>query len=292
MTTQIELLKKYGLSVRGHLGQHLLIDPNMQRKIVDLLEISSKDFIFEIGPGLGAITQEILRRGARVLAVEKDKNFISILKEELSPFKGKFKIAHEDILQFDLNKIASKTVRPPFKVISNLPYYITAPILFKLIESRKLFSKAVFTMQKEVAQRLFASPGSKDYGRFTLGIQYAASAKHAFDIPPSCFTPQPEVDSSVVELVFYPEARRLKKNDEIFLFELIQTAFSQRRKTFLNLLVHDSKIKLDREKILSIFESLGISATTRGEELLLKDYMNLAEKFKTLQSKKLLKKEV
>jgi 16S rRNA (adenine1518-N6/adenine1519-N6)-dimethyltransferase len=162
-------------------------------------------------------------------------------------------------------------------VISNLPYYITAPILFHLFSFHSSISLAVLTMQKEVAARLLASPGTKDYGRLTLAVRYYADVKHAFDISPGCFTPKPGVDSSVVLLKFHPPSKLPKGVDEDFLFHLIQTAFSQRRKTLLHLLLKDNQIKISRDGLAAIFLKLAFPATIRGEELLLKDFMALAQ---------------
>ncbi len=276
MPSQIELLKKYSLQVRGHLGQHLLIDPNMQRKIVDLLDLQPDDRVLEIGPGLGALTAEMFKRGLKkIWVVEKDERFANALEKEFSVPGKKLEIFQGDILKTDLKKILSPGKR--YKVVSNLPYYITAPILFHLIESKDLFSRAVFTMQKEVAERLLASPGSKNYGRLTLGVRYSADVGHAFDISRSCFTPQPEVDSSVVTLSFH-SSDSLSSAKEDFLFHIIQVAFSQRRKMLMHLLSRDPKIAQDREHLIPIFESAGISPQARGEELLLKDYLTLMEK--------------
>ena len=281
MPTQIELLKKYGLSVRGRSGQHLLIDPNVQRKIVDLLDPGPADTVLEIGPGLGALTGEILGRGAKVWAVEKDGQFARILEREWSDYvPAKLKIVSGDILEFDIKKmVPKKKGKCLIKVISNLPYYITTPAIFHLIHYRGLIERAVLTMQKDVADRLLASPGTRDYGRLTLGVRYAAEVRHGFDIPPSCFTPQPDVDSSVLHLTFFPEAKLPKGVDEPFLFYLIRVAFGQRRKTLLHILTRDPKINLERGPILKIFEALGFAPRVRGEELLLKDYFALAERF-------------
>ena len=211
------------------MGQHLLIDPNMQRKIVDFLSPRPKEKILEIGPGLGALTGEILKRGASVIAIEKDERFIPILQEELAAYKNKYQIISADVLETDFKKILGPRGRSKFKVISNLPYYITAPLLLKLAAARELFSEAVLTMQKEVAQRLAAFPGTKHYGRLTLAVRYSAEVEPGFDIPKTCFTPAPEVDSSVLKLVFHKGPHLLKPAAEKFLFEIIKIAFSQRR---------------------------------------------------------------
>jgi len=277
MSTQIELLKKYSISVRGHLGQHLLIDPNVARKIVDLLNPSPKDSILEIGPGLGALTRALTERGCRVHAIEKDKRFVDVLEKEWGGSK-QLQITQGDILELDFKKILGikKSSKKKVKVISNLPYYITAPILIKLLEARDLISMAVLTMQREVAKRIIASPGTKDYGRLTLAVRFGANVKHAFDISPRCFTPQPEVVSSVMVFDFFEKPESVTV-DEDFLFYLIQQAFSQRRKTLLHLLVHAEKIEAGRERLLGIFQDLGWTASVRGEELLLKDYLALGE---------------
>jgi 16S rRNA (adenine1518-N6/adenine1519-N6)-dimethyltransferase len=276
MLTQIDLLKKYGIIVRGHVGQHLLIDPNLQRKTVELLDIQPGDHILEIGPGLGALTRHIVGHCAQFVAVEKDPKFVEVLKKELPEFSDKRnKLVHSDILEFNFKDLpASKT---KWKVISNIPYYITAPILFHLIESREIFSKMVFTMQREVADRLLASPGSKDYGRMTIALRYASMIRHAFDIPPSCFTPQPAVASSVIVVELNSESGLLEPVQEKQLFHLVKVAFSQRRKMFISLLAADKETGKTREALLEAFKACNIAPTVRGEELLLKDYIRLSQ---------------
>lgn len=289
MPTQIELLKKYGLSIRGHLGQHLLIDPNIQRKIVDLLELCPQERVFEIGPGLGALTGEMLKRGAHVLAVEKDPELAKILEEELRPYGKNLEILREDILRLDLKKVFGGR-RQKIKVISNLPYYITAPILFRLMPFHRRIPRAVFTMQKEVGRRLLASPGSKDYGRLTLAVRYYADVRHAFDIPRTCFTPMPEVDSSVIMLTFHP-GRALPKKEEDLVFYLIAAAFRQRRKTLLHLLSGDPRIRKKRGELAELFMKMGWPPMARGEELLLKDFFTLAENLSPKKVKRIKRAE-
>lgn len=281
MSTQIDLLKKYDLRVRGHLGQHLLIDPNLQRKIIDLLELGPDEPVLEIGPGLGALTGEMLGRGARVLAVEIDSRFAEILKKEWAAAGDRLEVVREDFLQFDAARLGKRK----WKVASNLPYYISAPILFRLLECRRNFSRAVLMLQKEVAERLVAPPGTKHYGRLSLGVRYAADVTHAFDIPPSCFTPRPEVDSSVVVVNFHARAHALGAAEEEFLFHLITVAFSQRRKTLFHLLVRDEALDLSKETLKKIFEELFPQPKVRGEELLLKDFMTLGERLAPYRKK-------
>jgi len=283
MSTQIDLLKKYKIPIRGQWGQNFLIDPNIQRKIVALLDLSSSDYVLEIGPGLGALTGEILKSGAKVWAVEKDKRFLPILSKELGEkFPDEIKIIHEDILKLDLKQLFSSTVfkNKKVKIISNLPYYITSKVLFHLIECRHFISQVVLTMQKEVAQRIMAVPCTKDYGRLTLGVRLFADVHHAFDIPAACFTPKPEVKSSTLILSFHPDSRLPSPQRQIFLIELFQAAFSQRRKTLLHLLIHDKRISGNRDELSNQFQQAGLSEKVRGEELTLYDYLKLAELIK------------
>ena len=288
-STQIALLKKYGLAVRGLSGQHLLIDPNIQRKIVELVSPQPREWILEIGPGLGALTGEILAAGARVIAIEKDRRFSEILEGEWGgDYKGRLRVVNEDILKTGLKKLLSSQRRflpaggnsksiSKLKVVSNLPYYITSPVLFWLIANRTHIERAVLMMQREVADRLLAQPGNKDYGRLTLAIRYYAEVRRAFDVSRNCFTPKPAVDSTVLTLDFHPPSRFPKGIDENFLFHLIQSAFAARRKTLLHQLARDAQIGKSRHELIQILGRLGISESTRGENLLLKDYLSLAD---------------
>ncbi len=272
--TQINLLKKHGIAIRGLSGQHFLIDPNIQRKIVELLAPKKNEWILEIGPGLGALTAQILAARSRVVAIEKDKRFCEILEEELGEeYKGKLRIENADVLKTDLKKWFKKK---SVKVVSNLPYYITSPILFWLIENRSFIDRAVLMMQREVADRLLAQPGEKDYSRLTLGVGYYALVQRAFHVSRNCFTPKPEVDSTVLTLDFYPSSKLPKGIDEEFLFRVIQIAFGARRKTLLSRLAHDPQIKRSRTELLDLLNRLGISKTARAEDLLLKDFLALA----------------
>ena len=301
-STQIALLKKYGLPVRGLQGQHLLIDPNVQRKIVELTGPRPGEKILEIGPGLGALTAELLAAGAGVIAVEKDRRFCEVLEGELGgDYKGRLRVVNEDILKTDIPSLRDRRsviLRPrsgrrisrsfgpngpqddvKLKIVSNLPYYITTPVLFWLIENRAHVERAVLMMQREVANRLLAQPGNKDYSRLTLGVRYYAEVHRAFDVSRNCFTPKPEVDSSVVTLDFHPASRLPKDIDEKFLFHIIKQAFGARRKTLLHQLAHDRRIGKSREELGALLERLGIPEKARGEALLLKDFIALASSF-------------
>jgi len=280
MLTQIELLKKYGLRIRGHLGQHLLMDPNTIRKIVDALDLQTGDRVFEIGPGLGAVTHEVLKRGFPLLAMETDKKFVEILTRELLPeHPGHFKLIQGDILKSDPVKMVREWAGPgvKVKVIGNLPYYISTPILCHLIEHAKVFSSAVMMLQKEVAARLTAQAGDEDYGRLSVTSRLYGETDFLFDVSPKCFLPPPEVTSRVVRYAFRGD---LKPGHEKFLLEIIRVAFSQRRKTLLALLVHHLKRGHKREDLERIFEELGFSSKVRGETLSLEQYILLSTALK------------
>ncbi len=287
---QIQLLKKYGLSVRGVRGQHLLIDENIQRKFVQAVDPKPGELIVEIGPGLGAITELLLQSGAEVIAVEHDPRFVEILKGELSqyfsarggsatPFGGKnLTLIHADILKFDLKKsIAS---RSSVKVVGNIPYYITSPILLYLISYRNLIDAAYLTVQREIANRFFAQPGTKDYGRLSLLVRIYADASRKFEISRNCFSPKPDVDSTVVELMF---RKNLPSNiDEPVLLDLIKAGFGKRRKNLLNAVANGFKGRITKDKAKAIIQAAGLKETVRAEELMLKDFVRLAEEFKRL----------
>lgn len=276
MSTQIQLLKKYGLPVRGRLGQHLLIDPNLQRKIVDALEIEKGDYVFEIGPGLGALTELILQKGARVWAIEKDERFAEILRGELEgDYRDQLTVICQDILKFKFAALPALPKKMKWKIVSNLPYYITAPILFFLIDARQFISKAVLMMQKEVAERLNAIPGNKSYGRLTLGVRYSADVRHLFDVAATCFTPPPEVDSSVLELTFRDRPKLPAGIRDEDVFHVIQIAFSQRRKTLFRLVRDAFKKEISKPELEDIFKRLKLNEKIRGEDLLLKDFIEL-----------------
>lgn len=277
MLTQIELLKKYNLRIRGHLGQHLLMDPNTIRKIVDALNLQPGERVFEIGPGLGAVTQEVLQRGFPLLAVETDKKFVEILTRELLPeYSDHFKLIQGDILKSDPSKMIREWAGPgaKVKVIGNLPYYISTPILFHLIDHAKVFSSAVLMLQKEVAARLTAQAGDEDYGRLSVTSRLYGETKFLFDVSPRCFLPPPEVTSRVVRYSFHGHS---KTGSEEFLLEIIRVAFSQRRKTLLSLLVHHLKPQPRREDLEHLFEKLGFSSKIRGETLSLEQFILLSE---------------
>ncbi|MDP3921514.1 MAG: 16S rRNA (adenine(1518)-N(6)/adenine(1519)-N(6))-dimethyltransferase RsmA [Candidatus Omnitrophota bacterium] len=288
--TQIELLKKYQIPVRGQLGQHLLIDPNIQQKIVDLLDPQPDEWVLEIGPGLGALTQELLSRGVKVLAIEKDKRFVKVLEEENAVrYAGKFTLLTGDVLRLDLGRSIEENIpdsKLPIKVLSNLPYYITAPILVSLLDNDRLFSRAVLTMQKEVAARLLAQPGTKDYGRLTLAVRLLADVKLGFAISRHCFTPRPAVESTVLSVFFHRGLEKIPDLDRARLLGLIKLAFGKRRKMLLAVLFHEPSVGRTRSELAAIFDRLGIAEQARGEELMAKDFIALARALWTFDKKK------
>jgi 16S rRNA (adenine1518-N6/adenine1519-N6)-dimethyltransferase len=292
---QIQLIRKYGIQPRKIIGQNFLVDENIQRKIVALLDLKPADQVLEIGAGLGALTGLLAGSGAKVFAVEKDKNLAGILKAELERFPN-LQVLNEDALKLDFGKLENGTRRGRrYKVVGNLPYFITTPILFFLIAERRWIEFALIMVQKEFAERLFAQPGTKSYGRLTLALRYHAEAAHAFDVSRHCFTPVPGVDSSLVRLKF--RRRGVAGLDEELFFRAIQAAFASRRKNILNALSHGllepagpaewdgpaspsghpplGRAGLGREEWKTLLAGLGIPETKRAEELLLKDYIRL-----------------
>jgi len=275
---QIQLLKKYGLSVRGARGQHLLIDENIQRKFVQAVSPQPGELILEIGPGLGAITELLLQSGARVTAVEHDPRFVEILKGELGRDFKTFTLVHDDILKFNLKKHVP--ARSQIKVVGNIPYYITSPILLYLISFRSLISTAYLTVQREIANRFFAQPGTKEYGRLSLLVRLYADASRKFEISRNCFSPKPDVDSTVVELNF---RKSLPSNiDEAVVLDLVKAGFGERRKNILNAITNGFKGRMTKDKAKEIISAAGLEETVRAEELMLKDFIRLAEEFKRL----------
>lgn len=275
MKTQIELLKEFKIAIRGHLGQHLLIDPNIQKKIVDLLDPCDNSSVIEIGPGMGALTGILLERGYRVLAVEKDNRLCEVLRcvfpEEIR--EGRFRIENADVLETDLAGL-SETVKPrALQIISNLPYYITGPILAAVLPL-KGFRRAVFMMQQEVAERIFAKPGTREYGRLSLLVSFFADARYAFDVSPGCFAPPPEVNSTVVVFDFKerPESAETSLNA---LLDIVKIAFMQRRKKLLGTLERCGRWKLSKSEWGEVFEEAGISCDVRPEVLGPEQYAGL-----------------
>jgi len=272
---QIQMLRKYEVRLNKLKGQNFLVDENIQKKLILAIDPQRTDWILEIGAGLGAITDELARSGAKIIAVEKEKTFADILGEELSEFRN-LSILSKDILKTDLKKLLSETRAPKgkkWKIAGNLPYFITTPILFYLLDGRDYIDEAVVMIQKEVADRLVAQPGNKTYGRLTLALRYYADVSLEFEVGRSCFTPVPQVDSAVIRIVFH--GRRVEGLDEALMFRIIQAAFAMRRKNILNAL-STGPLGLERQDWLEVLGKLGIPVNKRAEELHLKDYIALA----------------
>ena len=264
------ILKAFDLRASKKLGQNFLIDSGVVQKIVDAAEISAGDEVLEIGPGIGTLTQGLLEAGAKVTAVELDKKLPAVLAETLAGYEN-FKLIQGDILKVDVEKI----MLPNFKVVANLPYYITTQILLTLLEKKLPVTKIVTMVQKEVAERMTAAPNSKIYGAMTVAVQFRADVKIAFEVPPSAFLPRPEVTSAVV--VCDVKKSPFKVNDENFFIKVVRAAFGQRRKTLLNSLMGAGFL---RENILSALEVANISSNIRAENLSIEDFANLANSLK------------
>ena len=264
------ILKTFDLRASKKLGQNFLIDSSVVQKIVDAAEISAGDEVLEIGPGIGTLTQGLLEAGAKVTAVEIDKKLPAVLEKTLEGYEN-FKLVQGDILKVDIEEI----VPPNFKVVANLPYYITTQILLTLLEKKLPVTKIVTMVQKEVAERMTAAPNSKIYGAMTVAVQFRADVKIAFEVPPSAFLPRPEVTSAVV--VCDVRESPFKVADEEFFIKVVRAAFGQRRKTLVNSLLGTGFL---REKILAALEVAKILPERRAETLSIEDFVNLANSLK------------
>ena len=278
-TATAEIIKKYGFSFQKKYGQNFLIDANILKKIVSSAGITKRDCVIEIGPGIGALTQHLAENARQVIAVEIDKKLIPILEETLSDYDNVI-VLNEDILKVDMEELAKeKNDGQALKVAANLPYYITTPIIMGLFEGRAPISDMTVMVQKEVAQRMQAGPGSKDYGMLSLAVQYYAVTEIVMNVPPSCFMPRPGVGSSVIRLSRRGE-RPVEAADERFLFSVIRAAFNQRRKTLANAVANASpltddkgrEVFLTREDVQDALDQMGLDRTIRGEALTLEQF--------------------
>lgn len=281
-TNTLEIIKKYGFGFQKRFGQNFLIDGNVVEKIVREAGITKDDFVLEIGPGIGTMTQILCENAREVAAVEIDKNLIPILAETLAPYDN-VTVINEDILKVDVRKLAEeKNDGRPIKVVANLPYYITTPIIMGLFESHVPLESITMMVQKEVAQRMQVGPGTKDYGALSLAVQFYADAQIVLKVPASCFMPRPNVDSAVIKLVRHEDAP-VKVKDEQFMFRVIRAAFNQRRKTLANSLANSSELNgsghaCTREDVTTALEAMGLPAGIRGEALTLAQFGELADR--------------
>lgn len=271
----IEVIQKYNFNFQKKFGQNFLVDAHVLNKIVEGAGVTKDDFVMEIGPGIGTMTQYLSEAAREVVAVEIDKNLIPILEETLNGYDN-VTVIHGDILKLDMNKIVEeRNGGRPIKVVANLPYYITTPIIMGLFESHVPVANITVMVQKEVAQRMKVGPGTKDYGALSLAVQYYAKPYLVANVPCHCFIPRPNVDSAVIRLNRY-DTPPVDVEDENLMFRLIRAAFNQRRKTLVNGLNNSLDIHADKEIISRAIETLGVSPTIRGEALTLEQFARLS----------------
>lgn len=272
----IAVLQKYNFTFQKKYGQNFLIDSHVLEKIMDAAEIGKDDCVVEIGPGIGTMTQYLAERAGEVVAVEIDKNLIPILTETLADYKN-VSIINEDILKVDLNRIVEeKNGGRPVKIVANLPYYITTPIIMGLFENHVPVKSITVMVQKEVADRMQVGPGTKDYGALSLAVQYYAKPEIVAIVPSNCFIPRPNVASAVIRLTCH-EKKPVEVKDEKGMFALIRASFNQRRKTLANSLSNAQNLSLTREQVTEALESMQLSPTIRGEALTLEQFAALAD---------------
>ena len=274
----IEVLQKYGFVFQKRFGQNFLIDTHVLEKIIRASEITKDDFVLEIGPGIGTMTQYLADSARAVTAVEIDDALIPILQDTLKDWDN-VNIIHGDILKTDIQKIADeKNQGKAIKVVANLPYYITTPIIMGLFESHVPVESITVMVQKEVADRMQTGPGSKDYGALSLAVQYYAEPEIVANVPPNCFMPRPKVGSAVIRLKRHKEPP-VQVQDEKLMFRLIRASFNQRRKTLQNGLNNSPELTYTKEDIAEAIAGLGLPASVRGEALTLEQFAALANYF-------------
>ena len=274
----IEVIQKYQFAFQKKFGQNFLIDPHVLDKIIGAAGVTNEDMVLEIGPGIGTMTQYLAEAAREVVAVEIDNNLIPILKETLAEYDN-VTVINEDILKVDIKKLAEEhNGGRPIKVVANLPYYITTPIIMGLFESNVPIDNITVMVQKEVADRMQVGPGSKDYGALSLAVQYYAEPYIVANVPPNCFIPRPNVGSAVIRLTRHKEMP-VQVADSKLMFRLIRASFNQRRKTLQNGLNNAPDVSFTKEQIVAAIESLGVPATIRGEALDLQQFAQLANYF-------------
>ena len=274
----IEVIQKYQFAFQKRFGQNFLIDAHVLEKIVSAAGITKDDCVLEIGPGIGTMTQYLAESAGQVIAVEIDTNLLPILADTLKDYSN-VKVINQDILKVDINELVKEyNIGRPIKVVANLPYYITTPIIMGLFESNVPIDNITVMVQKEVADRMQVGPGSKDYGALSLAVQYYASPYIVANVPPNCFIPRPNVGSAVIRLTRYQEPP-VQVKDPKLMFKLIRASFNQRRKTLQNGLNNSPEISFSKEEITKAIESLGVSPSVRGEALSLEQFAQLANYF-------------
>lgn len=271
----IEILQKHKFNFQKKFGQNFLIDTGVLERIIDAAQITPEDCVLEIGPGIGTMTQYLAERAGRVVAVEIDKALIPILKETLAPYEN-VTVINDDILKVDMEKLVREyNAGRPIKVVANLPYYITTPIIMGLFESHVPLQSITIMVQKEVADRMQVGPGTKDYGALSLAVQYYAKPEIVANVPPNCFLPRPNVGSAVIRLTRY-EKPPVEVADEKKMFALIRASFNQRRKTLVNGLGNAGNLNVTKERVAQVLEEMGLSPTVRGETFTLEQFAQLS----------------
>ena len=282
-TNTIAVLNRYGFDFKKKFGQNFLIDENVVEKIVREAGVTKDDFVVEVGPGIGTMTQILCENAREVVAVEIDKKLIPILTEDTLSYYDNVTVINEDILKLDIKKLADeKNEGRPIKVVANLPYYITTPIIMGLFESGVPIDSITIMVQKEVADRMQTGPGSKDYGALSLAVQYYATAKVILNVSATCFMPRPNVDSAVIKLTRHKEPT-VNVADEKLMFKIIRASFNQRRKTLVNGLKNSPELSFSKEQIVKAIEKIGKPETIRGEALTLEEFAELANAFTELK---------
>ena len=272
----LEIINKYEFAFQKKFGQNFLIDSNIVEKIVRDAGVTKDDFVLEIGPGIGTMTQYLCESAREVVAVEIDTKLIPILKDTLGAYNN-VSVINEDILKVDIKKLAEeRNGGRPIKVVANLPYYITTPIIMGLFESHVPIDSITIMVQKEVADRMQVGPGTKDYGALSLAVQYYAKPQILINVPPTCFMPKPNVGSAVIKLQRYDNPPVTVKNEKL-MFDIIRASFNQRRKTLQNGLNNAPNINYSKEQIVTAIEKLGVVVTVRGEALTLEQFAKLSD---------------
>ena len=270
-----EIVSKYGFKFSKSLGQNFLVDGNIIKNICEGANITEEDGIIEIGPGIGTLTQQLSKYAKKVVAIELDKKLLPILEETLSECEN-VKVINEDVLKVDLERLIEEEFKGlNVKVVANLPYYITTPIIMKLLESKLDIQQIVVMIQKEVALRMQANPGNKDYGALSIAVQYYSQPEIIANVPATVFIPRPNVDSAVIMLNVYDEPK-VKVKDEKLMFNVVKSAFGQRRKTLLNAL-SGGNLNLTKEEVSKVLEEANIDSKKRGEVLAIEDFVNISD---------------
>lgn len=273
----IEIIQKYGFNFQKKFGQNFLIDTHVLDKIIEESGITKDDCVLEIGPGIGTMTQYLCENAREVIAVEIDKALIPILEDTLSEYDN-VTVINDDILKVDVQKIVDeKNGGKPIKVVANLPYYITTPIIMGLFESHLPLKSITIMVQKEVADRMQVGPGTKDYGALSLAVQYYAKPEIVANVPPNCFMPRPNVGSAVIRLTKYDKPPVFVENEE-FMFSLIRATFNQRRKTLVNAIGNAPNLNISKETVTEVLSEMVESATVRGETFTLEKFAEFSNK--------------